>query len=127
MNRIHSDSISIRGAYWDDLFVKGDVKAVVEVIHTLELLANKTNLKLRLSKCHVYAYGEETANKCRELFPPKVTVHDDLNILWLKTPIGSDEFVSAQLNLKLREIKSTIDKVSKIPFKMEAFTLLRNC
>ena len=61
------------------------------------------------------------------MFPKDVKIHGDMNIVWLKTPIGTDEFLHEQMKIKAQELKETIIKISKMPFKMEAFTLMRNC
>ena len=67
------------------------------------------------------------ADGCRRVFPKDLRIHGIMNIIWLKTPIGTDEFVHEQLKIKAEELKETIIKISKMPFKMEAFTLMRNC
>ena len=61
------------------------------------------------------------------MFPKDVKIHRDMDIMWLKTPIETDEFVHEQLKIKAEELTETIMKISKMPFKMEAFTLMRNC
>ena len=60
-------------------------------------------------------------------FPKGVKCHGSMDIIMLKTPVGTDKFVMDQLDLKLIAIKTTIRKISSMPFKMEAFTLVRNC
>ena len=50
-----------------------------------------------------------------------------MNMRFLKTPIGNDEYVKVALDEKLRELKDWIKSISEMPHKMEAFTLLRQC
>ena len=57
----------------------------------------------------------------------EVTVHSNMDINWLNTPVGSDEWVWIQLEEVLVELESTIKKIAEMPYKMEAFTLSRNC
>ena len=44
-----------------------------------------------------------------------------------KTPIGTDEYVEEELSKKLTDLKDKIDKIASMPFKMEAFSLLKAC
>ena len=48
-----------------------------------------------------------------------------MNINFLNTPNGTEEFVEADLDRKLQVLKYNIDVIAEIPFKMEAFTILR--
>ena len=127
MRQIQKEGVDVKGAYWDDAWVKATPRAAAKTLEILKSLEEKTNLKLRLSKCHAYAPNSKIADLCRELFPTGVQIHEDMNIIMLKTAIGSDQFVKEQLEVKLGHLKSTIRKISKLPFTMEGFTLLRNC
>ena len=46
---------------------------------------------------------------------------------FLNTPIGNDTYVAAELNKKLDELREKVKSITDMPFKMEAFTLLREC
>ena len=61
MKRIEVKGIRDKGAYWDDVFDKGDIEAVAEVLSILENMEKETNLKLRLDKCHLYTRDSEMA------------------------------------------------------------------
>ena len=65
MKRIEVKGIRNKGAYWDDLFVKGNIEAVADVLSMLKNMEKETNLKLRLDKCHLYARDSEMAAECR--------------------------------------------------------------
>ena len=58
---------------------------------------------------------------------PDVKIHGTMNLIILKTPVGSNEFVAAEIEKKLEALKSKVDSISKMPFKMEAFNLLNVC
>ena len=50
-----------------------------------------------------------------------------MNMKFLNTPIGNDTYVAAELNEKLDELREKVKSITDMPFKMEAFTLLREC
>ena len=66
---------------------------------------------------------------CRSLFTgiEGIKIHDNMNLRFLKTPIGDDEFVEKELKKKLAVLREKIKAIIKMPYKMEAFTLLRSC
>ena len=91
---------------------------------------NTTGLTIKPPKSHLYAQDETIANQFREILSnkfSKVTVHSNMDINWLNTPVGSDEWVWIQLEEVLVELESTIKKIAEMPYKMEAFILSRNC
>ena len=47
--------------------------------------------------------------------------------MYLKTPIGSDEFVKSYLEKKLTRLKEEINMLSEMTHLHECFTLLRSC
>ena len=57
----------------------------------------------------------------------EVVVEDNMNFKFLKAQIESDVCVKRQLNTKLEELRCQIELVSRIPFRHEAFTLLKHC
>ena len=64
-------------------------------------------------KCHHYLRDETIANQSGEISSNKfseVTVHSNMDINWLNTPVGSDEWVWIQLEEVLVELESTIKK-----------------
>ena len=48
-------------------------------------------------------------------------------MIYLKAPIGSDPFVAQWLKAKISKLKEIVNAVALMPFKHEAFTLLKNC
>ena len=48
-------------------------------------------------------------------------------MIYLKAPIGSDDFVSQWLKEKLSKLEDIVKAVALMPFKHEAFTLLKSC
>ena len=74
---------------------------------------NTTGLTINPPKSHLYAQDETIANQFREILSNKfseVTVHSNMDINWLNTPVGSDEWVWIQLEEVLVELESTIKK-----------------
>ena len=116
LRQVQKEGVDTKGAYWDDMYLKASPRAAAKTMWMLMALEKKTNLHMRLSKCHVYGRDEETAQLCSELFPAGgVTIHDDMNMMMLKTPVGTDQFVQEQLEIKLQRIKSAVMKISKMP------------
>ena len=77
---------------------------------------NTTGLTINPPKSHLYAQDETIANQFREILSNKfseVTVHSNMDINWLNTPVGSDEWVWIQLEEVLVELESTIKKKSQ--------------
>ena len=50
-----------------------------------------------------------------------------MNLIFLRTPIGTDELVEAELEKKLRTLEEKVRAIREMLFKMEAFTLLKAC
>ena len=70
-------------------------------------------MTIKPPKSHLYAQDETIANQFREILSNKfseVTVHSNMDINWLNTPVGSDEWVWIQLEEVLVELESTIKK-----------------
>ena len=87
-------------------------------------------MTIKPPKCHRYLRDETIANQSGEISSNKfseVTVHSNIDINWLNTPVGSDEWIWSQLEEVLVKLESTNKKITEMPYKMEAFTLLRNC
>ena len=102
MNYIHEQIKHIPGLrttlfYWDDTALIGTPTALATAAKIISDCCSETGLRLRWTKCHIYG-TPSTINACRSTqnpnFPNEITVHDDLNIEWLKAPIGSSEWVS---------------------------------
>ena len=116
--------------YWDDTALIGTAEALATAARVIWELASETVLELRWRKCHLYG-TESTMSRCRQTnnppFPAALTLHHDLNIEYLKAPIGSDEFVNDCMRTKLEELHETIQAVSAMEWKHEAATLLKHC
>ena len=123
IRRIPSEGVSAKGSYWDDAFSKSQPAAAFRVVKTIMKLEAETYLKPNLTKFHLYAPNERVAEQCRELFAEikGIEIHNKMNIVFLRTPIGSDEFVESKLNTKLKELKEKVNNIVRLPHKMEAF------
>ena len=60
-------------------------------------------------------------------FQQNMVMSDSYDMIYLKAPIGSDEFVAQWLKIKLSKLKNIIAAISLVPYKHEAFTLLKSC
>ena len=86
-------------------------------------------LRLRWEKCHLYE-TPNTINACQSTqypsFSEVITVHENINIEWLKPTIGSIEYVSQWLRKKLLQHQKITQTVCAMEYKHEASTLLRS-
>ena len=108
----------------------GSPSALATAARIIADCAHETGLELRWKKCHLYG-TPTTIDKCRSLqnpsFPTTITFNADLNIEYLKTPIGSDGFVNLWMTSKLQELTQAINSISAMKWKHEAATLLKHC
>ena len=98
MRHLPVTGVSAKGSYWDDGFAKTTPAVALEIFETIVNLQPKTNLGAQLDKCHINAPNEEVAQECRNLFTrfPKIRIHASMNLNFLKTPVGTDQFVGAE-------------------------------
>ena len=127
--RLPSKRVSAKGSYWDDAFAKASPAAALEVVKAIHNLESETNLKANFDKFHIHAPNDKLAKECEELFKvyPDVKIHSSMNLTFLRTPVGADDFVEAELDKKLKELRKKVKSIAAMPFKMEAFSLLRAC
>ena len=101
-----------------------------ETLVVIRSLSAETGLELKWKKCHLYG-TPELAERCKILskprFPLEIVIHDSYDMIYLKAPIGSDQFVARWLKTKLSKVEAIIKTISLMPFKHEGFTLLRSC
>ena len=100
--------LKINHFFWDDTALVGTPEAVAEAARTIQNLSAETRLHLKWKKCHLYEMPQ-VIEKCKSLagpsFPKDITFHPSFNMIYLKAPIGSDEFVSGWLKDKLEDLK----------------------
>ena len=125
--RLQHKGLMLKLYYWDDAALVGTPEAVAWAAKQIERMETETDLKLRWNKCHVHCPSKDIAKECVSMFEAGVTIHDTLDMLYLKIPIGSDEYVARSLRKKLDSLKVVVHKIVEMPFKHEAYTLLRNC
>ena len=86
--------------YWDDTALVGTPAALTTAAKIFSDCWRETGLRLRWKKCHLYG-TPNTINAPRSTqnknLPEAITLHKDLNIEWLKAPIGSNKWVSQWL------------------------------
>ena len=95
----------------------------------IRLLSVETVLKLRWRMCHLYGSPDIVA-KCKNIspvLPPAINLHESYNMVYLKAPVGSDNFVEEWLRDKLTNLEDIVTSITHLPYKHEAFTLLRSC
>ena len=147
MRRIPLEGVSAKGSYWDDAYVKSTPSGAVRTVLAIKQLKEKTNLEGNLPKFHLHAPNEHVALECKKLFAKAgiktvevhikkpsadvsakgIQLHSDMNITFLRTPIGSEDFVQSKLQEKLADLTTKVNEIARMPFKMEAFSLMKAC
>ena len=125
------NGLRVKQFYWDDTALVGTPEAVSKALEVICSLSVETGLNFRWKKCHLYG-TPAVVERCKALttpaFPDNIVIHDSYDmILYLKAPIGSDQFVAQWLKSKLSKLENIIKVISQMPFKHEGFTLLRSC
>ena len=122
--------LNVKQFYWDDTALVGTPEAVARTAQRIEDLSRKTGLTLNWKKCRLYG-TEPIIENCSKISNPRfateITLNKSLNMIYLKVPIGSNEFVAKWLTNKLIRLKNIIRSISQMPYKHEAYSLLRSC
>ena len=115
--------------FMDDGLLYGTPMAVKWSVDLIEKLEHISGLKLKLVKMSVHAPNSGSAELCRQLLPKNITVVEDeeMNLVYLKTPIGTEKFVESYLEEKLDRLCKDINLLSEMTHLHECFTLLRSC
>ena len=111
----------------DGGLLAGTLESLSWAAKFIDEMSSVSGLKMKWSKTECHAPGTEVANRCRAQLPAEVVVEENLNFKFLKAPIGSDVWVKRQFDTKLAELRNQIELVSHMPFRHEAFTLLKHC
>ena len=128
--KLEIDGLNVKQFYWDDTALVGTPEAVSKALEVIYSLSTETGLNLKWSKCHLHgtlALVERFKAVSTSEFQQNMVMHNSYDMIYLKAPIGSDEFVAQWLKAKLSKLKNIIAEISLMPFKHEAFTLLGSC
>ena len=114
--------------FMDDGLLCGTPEALSWSMNLINKLEPRSGLFLKFSKMDAYAPSAQAADECRKLLPKEVKVHYDpeMNFTYLRTPIGSDEFVQKQLEIKLRTLQRDIQKSNRISPPSRVFYITTN-
>ena len=122
--------LHVKQFFWDDTALVGTPEAVAQAAAMIQDLSIKTGLKLKWKKCHVHGTSPTIA-RCNKMsnpgFSAEIIIQDSFNMMYLKAPVGSDGFVSQWLDEKLITLKQIVRSIAQMPFKHEAYSLLRSC
>ena len=121
--------LRIKIFYWHDTTLVATPEAAAGAVEMIRQLAKETGLELRWKKCHVYG-KPEVVSQCRTvslLLPSTMNFHNNYDMVWLKAQIRSDVFAQEWLRGKLVKLKELGTSIARVPYKHEAFTLLRSC
>ena len=122
--------LRVKQFFWDDSALVGTPAAVVIAAGIIQKLSPETGLNLKWKKCHLHG-TPDVIEKCKLMLAPSfssdITFHPTLNMIYLKAPIGSNEFAAIWLNCKLKELKDVVSVIVQMPHSHEACTLLRCC
>ena len=127
IDKLPTKHLRAKICFWDDCVLAGSPAAIAEAAELISELSEETGLELKWSKCHLNAPSKEIGDECRNLFTKGIQIHDSMNLTWMKVPIGSDEYVIPKLEAKLDDLQHIVSSIVDMPFKHEAFTLLRYC
>ena len=115
--------------FMDDGLLYGTPEAMKWCLELIEKLEPISGLKLKLTKMSVHAPDSASAQLCRELMPGNIEIikDEEMNFIYLKTPIGTDKFVEDYLDKKMIRLRREINSLSEMSHMHECFTLLRSC
>ena len=126
----NNEGLCVHQFYWDDTALVGSAKAMAIAAKIIQDLSTETGLHLKWKKRHLHG-TPMVIEQCKRMSAPgfhrEVSLHDSLDIVYLKEPIGCEKFVSSWLDCKINELSTIIRSISRMPFKHEACTLLRSC
>ena len=94
------------------------MKWSLDMIRSLEPISG---LKMKYIKMSVYAPDSATAQVCRDLLPKQLLIHEDenVNFVYLKTPIGNDSFVEEYLEERLCRLRQEINRLNEMTHLQE--------
>ena len=96
--------LKVKQFYWDDTALVGTPEAVSKALEVICSLSEETGLHLKWSKCHLHG-TPELIKRCKTLSSPKyprnIVFHGSYDLMYLKAPVGSDNFVAYWLKWKL--------------------------
>ena len=97
--------------FMDNGLLFGTPVSVKWSIDLMEKLESISGLKLKWTKMSIHAPNAETDCLCRSLFPDAIDIieNEEMNFVYLKTPIGSDNFVESYLEKKLLRLRKEIE------------------
>ena len=128
--KLEIDGLKVKQFYWDDTTLVGTPEAVCKALQIIHSLTKDTGLHLKWSKCHLHG-TPEVMERCKTLskpgFPIGIVCHDSYDMIYLKAPVGCDEFVARWLKTKLSKLEGIIKAIALMPFKHEGFTLMKSC
>ena len=110
--------------FHDDGLLKGSPAALAWAAKLLDDLIPSSGLKMKWLKTECHAPSIAVAIECRKALPKDTKIYSSMNMTFLKSPVGTDDWVEEQLDIKLKELKVQIWKISLMPHLHEAFTLL---
>ena len=113
----------------DDGLLYGTPEAMKSCLDLIEKLEPISGLKLKWTKMSVHVPNPASAELCRRILPNNVDIIEDeeMNFVYLKTPIGANDFVQSYLEKKLARLREEIESLSEMTHLHECFTLLRSC
>ena len=105
------------------------LKRCLDLIEKLEPIAGLKLKWAKWAKMSVHTPNTECAQLYTALFLQKIKVieNEEMNFVYLKTPIGSDNFVKCYLEKLLARLEKEVNLPSEMTHLHECFTLLRSC
>ena len=96
--------------FMDDGLLYGTPVALKWAVDLMKSLETISGLRMKFLKMSVYAPDAASAQMCKEKLPSQLEIFEDedMNFVYLKTPIGTKEFVESYLEKRLCRLREEI-------------------
>ena len=110
MSQLTHSGLEEKLFFMDDGLLYGTPVAMKWTLELVQRLEQVSGLKLKFKKMSLYAPNAALARECRQLLSNNLEIHEDedMNFVYLKSPIGSNDFVETYLEGKLTRLRGEI-------------------
>ena len=92
----------------------------MKALNIIKEIEDLTGIKLNLGKTVLYCPNEAVYKEAKRILGESIEIRFTMNIMYLKCPIGDNEFVKSHLREKLRELQRTTNILARMPYMQEA-------
>ena len=126
-DRLSCLKLALKLFYVDDLLLIGDLRTLNAAIGIFKELEELTGIQINLSKTTLYCRNEEIYTKATKVLGETISIENTMNVVYLKCPIGDDQFVRNHLEAKLLDLRRITKILGEMLYLHEAWTSLRYC